>query len=345
MITRIRKRGEEAIWRSDLEALQAREVVVLCDRNTVQYCYADALAAQLIPAQHELLVVEAGEASKSMAVATDVLLQMQKLGVGKSGGLLINLGGGMVCDLGGFCAHIYRRGIRVLNIPTTVLCMADASVGGKNGVDLEHVKNAVGSVHHPEAVFLDTRWIRTQDPRARRSGIAEIIKHALLQGEELFTQFASWSENDFYQEDVLLQGLQFKLQCVTQDPHDAGLRQILNFGHSIGHALESLAMARGQELWHGEAVMLGMLLELKLCEHILQLDSAYVAHYKALAHRLFPGLQLQARLEEILPYLQNDKKNQEGLRMSLLAAPGHCKPGIPVSLEQLKTVWHDAIIL
>lgn len=345
MITRIRKRGEEAIWSSDLAHLQAREVVVLCDRNTAQYCYADALAAQLIPEQHELLVVEAGEVSKSMAVASEVLQQMQKLGVGKSTGLLINLGGGMVCDLGGFCAHIYRRGIRMLNIPTTVLCMADACVGGKNGMDLEHVKNAVGSVHHPEAVWIDTRWIRTQDPRARRSGIAEIIKHALLQGEELFTQVATWNENDFYQEDVLLQGLQFKLHCVAQDPHDAGERQILNFGHSIGHALESLAMARGQELWHGEAVMLGMLLELQLSEQLLQLPPSCREQYSRLARRLFPGLHLQASLEEILPYLQSDKKNQEGLRMSLLAAPGQCKHGISVSMEQLKTVWHDAIVL
>lgn len=345
MMTQIRKRGEEAMWRSDLAALPVREVVVLCDRNTAEYCYADAVAAQLIPEQHHLLVVEAGEASKSMAVATNVLQQMQKLGVGKSTGLLINLGGGMVCDLGGFCAHIYRRGIRMLNIPTTVLCLADACVGGKNGVDLEHVKNALGSVHHPEAVFIDTRWIRTQDRRARRSGIAEIIKHALLQGEELFAQVATWNENDFYQEDILLQGLQFKLHCVMQDPQDAGARQILNFGHSMGHALESLAMARGQELWHGEAVMLGMQLELALSEQLLQLPVGYREQYITLASRLFPGLHLQASLEEILPYLQNDKKNQGGLRMSLLSAPGQCKSGVEVSIEQLETIWHDAINL
>lgn len=344
MMTQLLEYGQEETWRSWLSNMESYSCVVLCDTNTFQHCYPKAQAEQILPQHHQLIVVPAGEASKSFEQVVQIVEQMHVAGVGKKS-ILICLGGGMICDLGGFIAHIYMRGIQLAHIPTTLLCMADACLGGKNGIDFQGVKNQIGSIHHPEAIWINAAFLNTLDERTKKSGIAEMIKHTLLQSEDAFDHACQLPVTAFYDTRQILAGLRFKQKITQQDEADLGLRQILNFGHSIGHAIESESYTRDQSLLHGEAILLGMRYELRLSHLYLGCSMEILHQYERFFETIFPGLKFEARVDDLLPYLNRDKKNNQGYRMSLLKNPGHPQTGVLVSAEAIYKCFQDDLFL
>ena len=218
--------------------------------------YARRVAAA-VKGESEIITVEQGEGAKSLAVLEDVLNKMTEMKLSRSD-CVIGVGGGVVGDLSGFAAAVYMRGIDFYNVPTTLLAMVDSSIGGKTAVNLGGIKNIVGAFHQPSGVLIDTDTLATLDGRLRASGLCEAVKMAATSNAELFEYFEMTDADEIYKniEWVIAEALRIKKAVVEKDECEAGLRKILNFGHTLGHGIEA---ERGGSLYHGECVGLGML--------------------------------------------------------------------------------------
>jgi len=326
--------GEEKKLQDFIQQVQARQIVLLCDAKTHGFCLPILL--QLIPEWQTSprIVVPDGEVNKTLEIASLVWDQLSTMGANRHS-LLVCIGGGMLCDLGGFAASVYKRGMDTLYIPTTLLAMVDAAHGGKTGLDFQGVKNNLGSFHPPKAVYLQPHFLHTLPERQIRSGIAEMIKHALLDSDEHWKQIQSFELTDFCTPAAIQRSINFKQSLVEQDEKDLHVRQALNFGHSIGHALESASLQTSQPLLHGEAIALGMHVELNLSMHYHQLDPAIEKQYKVLRQRIFPDLHYPLETNKLLSFLLQDKKNHDGLRMSLISKPGQAKIGTLVHTQNI----------
>ncbi len=240
------------------------KVGVLMDKN-VAYHWGEAIH-NVIGKNAVYITIPAGEDHKELSTVEKVLTSMLEHGFDRKS-LLINFGGGMVCDIGGFAASTYMRGISFVNMPTTLLAQTDAAIGGKTGIDFGGFKNMVGSFAHPIAILCDTLLLSTLPEREFRSGFAEVIKHALVSDKRLFYTLA---EEDFGAmdedklADILSHSCKIKCTVVSKDADEKGLRKILNFGHTIGHAIEMLSQDTNNPLLHGEAISIGMIAEAKL---------------------------------------------------------------------------------
>lgn len=234
------------------------KLFVLCDETTLRLC---------LPVVHELgclteaaqIVIPANEQSKTLDSVTHVWGQLQQLGATRHS-LMVNLGGGMVTDLGGFAASTFKRGLAYINIPTTLLAMVDASVGGKTGFNFGGLKNEIGVFSNAHSVILDTRFLRTLDDENILSGYAEMLKHGLISHQ---TMWADLMHFRLPTADSVADSVAVKQRIVTEDPTERGLRKALNLGHTAGHAFESLALSRHPVL-HGYAVAYGLIVELYL---------------------------------------------------------------------------------
>ncbi len=220
--------------------------------------HVGALYGERIRGAHHTITIPAGEAHKTLAVAEDVWRELAREGMGH-GDHVVALGGGVVGDLAGFCAATYQRGVPVVQIPTTVVAQVDSAYGGKTGVDLPEAKNYVGAYHQPSAVVTDVDTLRTLPTAEHAAGYAEVVKTALIAGGSLWERVASGGEVD---ERVILDCARCKLAVVAADERDGGLRQVLNLGHTVGHAIETVTHYRRYR--HGEAVGLGLLAALRL---------------------------------------------------------------------------------
>jgi len=296
---------------------------VLADANTARDCYPQLRAH--LPA-HELLTIAAGEEHKTLATCTDVWAWLTAHHADRHA-LLVCLGGGVVTDLGGFCAATYKRGLRCVGVPTTLLAQVDAAVGGKTGVDFQGFKNHIGVFQEPEAVFMDPAFLATLPAGELRSGYAEVIKHALIADAAAFAALrgldvatlADWTP-------VIHYSVAIKEAIVAQDPHESGPRKLLNFGHTIGHALESYLLAQpGRAVRHGEAVAAGLVAEswlsaergLLLAEELIQVQEVVGAAFEPLRFA-------KNELTEIAAYALHDKKNRgDTIKCTLLRGLGH----------------------
>ncbi|MDO7849515.1 3-dehydroquinate synthase [Hymenobacter sp. M29] len=234
-------------------------VFVLVDSHTVRACLP--LLEPHLPANYCLIEIPAGEDYKSLASCEVVWNQLTAQHADRHA-VLVNLGGGVVTDLGGFAAALYKRGIRFVQVPTTLLAQVDASVGGKTGIDFQGYKNQLGVFQAPTAVFIDPKFLQTLDPRQLKSGYAEVIKHWLIADAEAFNtnRRLGWLTDDWT--PIIRESVALKQRIVAQDPLEAGPRKLLNFGHTVGHALESyLLLQPGREALHGEAVAAGLVCE------------------------------------------------------------------------------------
>ena len=332
MSTAIFETGQETEFLRLAEAQHLKRFIILCDARTHGFCLPPL--HKLMPALQECarIVVPAGEANKNADTCTLIWKQLQDLNV-QRGTALICLGGGTLLDLGGFAAAVYKRGTPVLYIPTTLLAMTDACLGGKTGVDFNGAKNLLGLFSDPLAIYLNPLFLQTLPERIRRAGFAEMIKHALLSGKKEWQEVQQWSEDDFAQSANVRKSLSFKEHIVNQDPKDQGIRQCLNLGHSIGHALESSALGTAAEWLHGEAVMLGLAAELWLSEQLCGLNPSVRLDFISLRERHFPDLEAACDEAKVHTFLQQDKKNDGTLRMSLLRSPGEPQWGVAVSQE------------
>ena len=240
-------------------------VFVLTDETTRQLCWP--LVSQFACLQHAIVVtIGAGDVNKNMASLAHVWEALQQGGATRHS-CMVNLGGGMVTDLGGFAASTFKRGIDFINIPTTLLAMVDASVGGKTGVNFGGLKNEVGVFANSKVVFLSTQFLSTLDVDNIKSGYAEMLKHGLISNSEMWAELLNFNlanPNLAQLQRMLADSVAVKQRIVEEDPLEHGLRKALNVGHTMGHAFESFAMRSGRPILHGHAVAYGMVAELYL---------------------------------------------------------------------------------
>ena len=243
---------------------KADRVFVLLDKTTEQLCWPIVKSFDCLK-ESQTIVIEAGDTNKSLQAVSHVWSELQQMGATRHS-LLVNLGGGMVTDLGGFAASTFKRGIHLINIPTTLLSMVDASVGGKTGFNFGGLKNEIGVFRNASSVILDTVFLKTMDRENILSGYAEMLKHGLINTETMLSELLTF---DIEQPDLAVlkrmvaESVQVKQRVVLEDPTEQGIRKALNLGHTVGHAFESLALQRKPVL-HGYAVAWGLVCELYL---------------------------------------------------------------------------------
>ena len=289
---------------------------------------ADVNTARLIsPAPAHLITIPDGDEHKTLQTVTRVWDEMERAGATRKS-LVINLGGGMVTDLGGFAAATFKRGVRFINVPTTLLGAVDAAVGGKTGFNYGGLKNEIGAFAPASDVIISTRFFDTLPPEEMRSGFAEVLKHAMLSDRDEFLRLLDHDFNAAINHDDLLERLrrsvQVKVDIVARDPDEQGERKALNLGHTVGHAFESLAMQRGKPVPHGYAVAWGMVTETVLSHMKLQFPSDDVhrlGHFVRDNYRDFPFTCDD--YDTLLELMRHDKKSRDGeISCTLLAAIG-----------------------
>lgn len=284
-----------------------RRVFLVTDTDVPEQ-YAEKLAAQCQASHIER--INAGEGSKNLAVFERLLNAMLEFNMTRQD-CVIAVGGGVVGDVSGFAASCYMRGIDFYNVPTTLLAQVDSSVGGKTAVDLGGVKNVVGSFYQPKGVLIDPEVLKTLPERLIREGLAEAIKMALTCDRDFFDFLKRNPYTEENAEKIIYHSLCVKTGIVSADEREAGLRRVLNFGHTVGHAIESAA---GGKLLHGECVALGML---PMCGDSLRCELKKALKMHGLSTELpFPA-------EELMPYIEHDKKAQsDGIIAILADEPG-----------------------
>lgn len=307
-----------------LKSIGPASILVLTDDNSLRDCYP-LIASCFREYEPFVVTLAAGERSKTLDNPAMIWQSMADRQMDRNA-LIINLGGGMIGDLGGFCAACYKRGIRYLQIPTTLLAMVDASTGGKTAVNLGVIKNAIGSFHFPEAVLIDPLFLKTLDERQLRNGMAEVLKHGLISDASLAMRVldATWQEEDFDWAALIADAVRVKLQFAEADPKEMGIRKALNFGHTIGHAFEGVLNAAGADVLHGEAVAAGMICELSLSVDLAGLDQEEAWYYMLKIKQLWGKIEWSAsKADSLIEAMFNDKKNSDGeIRAALLPAIG-----------------------
>ena len=239
------------------------KLFVLVDETTEQLCLP-LIASFGCMQEAQSIVIGATDTHKTLDTLSHVWAELQRMGATRHS-LLINLGGGMVTDLGGFAASTFKRGLAYINIPTTLLSMVDASVGGKTGINFGGLKNEIGVFNNANCVILDTTFLRTMDTENLLSGYAEMLKHGLISNEQTWAELLNLDLNDLDKlGDLVEKSVAVKQRIVIEDPTEHGIRKALNLGHTVGHAFESLALERKPVL-HGYAVAYGLVVELYLC--------------------------------------------------------------------------------
>jgi 3-dehydroquinate synthase len=281
------------------------KLVVLVDSNTRKACYPK-LNSEL-PA-HDIIEIEAGEEQKNLATCEKVWQQLTDLNADRKA-LLIVLGGGVPGDLGGFCAATYKRGIDFILIPTTLLSQVDASVGGKLGIDFHGFKNHIGVFQEPVATIIDPRFLETLSTAELRSGFAEVIKHCLLSDKAMWDIIRKKKLGELDWTVMVPHSVSFKAKVTQADPKESGLRKILNFGHTIGHALESYFLNTPNRLLHGEAIAIGMIAEswIALQRNLLTQDE--LLQIQAYIISLYGKVNLPLDKTSVVSLALQDKKN------------------------------------
>lgn len=298
-----------------LKEAEASSVFIFVDSNTQNLCLPSFLQKLETHSTIEVIEMEPGEENKHIETCSGVWNALSELGADRKS-LIINLGGGVVTDLGGFVASTFKRGIPYINVPTTLLSMVDASVGGKTGVDLGNLKNQVGVITEPEMVVIDTEFLKTLAAAEMRSGLAEILKHGLISSREYWNKATNLKEltlDDL--EDLIAESVDIKKQIVQQDPRENGLRKTLNYGHTFGHAIESYFLTHPHKtrLLHGEAVAAGMIIASYLSNNLTELPDPEFDEIKDKLLKVYPPVELEEKdFEEIINLLKFDKKNSHG---------------------------------
>jgi 3-dehydroquinate synthase len=311
---------------------------VLCDENTFANCYHEFCKQVGEPMQP--IVIKVGETQKNINTCELVWQTLLEHQAGKDA-ILINLGGGVVSDIGGFVAATYKRGIKYVNVPTSLLAMVDAATGGKTGVNFKHLKNIIGVIKQPEMVMIHVPFLKTLPTQHLRNGFAEMFKHALLKGTQEVTHLMNEIDiTQHFNEKVILKSLAIKEAIVAQDPTEKGLRKILNLGHTIGHAIEFASQEAGEEILHGEAVALGLIAAIKLSVIKMNFDhieAENIIKFIRIHYTTPSWIRLNHRA--ILQAVLQDKKNSEQqINMVLLQAAGKPFCDVICTVEEIEKV-------
>ena len=319
-----------------IKSLAADRVFVLVDENTAEHCLPIVM-----PELQDAIVIKikAGDETKSIDTAVDIWDILVDKGATRSS-LLINLGGGVVTDLGGFIAATFKRGMHFVNVPTTLLGVVDAATGGKTGVNFKGLKNEIGAFATAEKVLIDTRFFKTLDFKNRLSGYAEMVKQALIADSILLEQTLNYDLDSFDMTrlaTLLKQNLQIKENIVEVDLHESGLRKALNFGHTVGHAFESLSYEMGNPMLHGFAVMWGVIAELYLSLIKLKFDKKIVSQILAFAKEYYGAFPYTCKqYDRLYELMLHDKKNSnDQINFTLLASVGDVRINQKVTKEEV----------
>ena len=298
-----------------LSSLKFDKLFILTDTNTKEKCYPlvkDVLA--FIDAS--VLVTEADDTHKGIDYLCRIWSNLSNNGASRNS-LLVNLGGGMITDMGGFAGATFKRGIRTINIPTTLMASVDAAVGGKTGINFNGLKNEIGSFYPPLCVFIDCQFLRTLDRDNILSGYAEMIKHGLISSMANYTSVMLYdidTMNFSYLNTLVGESVAVKQRIVAEDPKEHGIRKALNFGHTIGHAYESLSFLQNRPILHGHAVAAGIVSELflshKLCGFPMEKVRQVVYYIKEYYPPFYFGCKDYDMLHE---FMTHDKKNEGGI--------------------------------
>jgi len=285
------------------------KIGILVDEHTNELCYPK-IAQSL--SEHTRFTIKSGESEKTLATCGQIWDWLTDMGFDRNS-LLVNLGGGVIGDMGGFCASCFKRGIDFVHIPTTLLAQVDASIGGKLGVDFRSYKNHIGIFRFPESVIVDPDFLLTLPEKELNSGFAEVIKHAIINDSSHFEELESISKlKSVNWLPIIRKSLEIKSEIVEKDPKESGLRKILNFGHTIGHAIEAAFLEKGEVILHGEAVAVGMICESFLSTKITSLSSSQHERVTRMIQKYFDHRDLHGLATERLnTILLQDKKNKD----------------------------------
>ena len=305
------------------------KIFIIVDENTSNQCLPYFLANLATEVTIEIIELEAGETHKNIETCLGIWNSLTELG-GDRKSIIINLGGGVITDIGGFVACTFKRGIDFINVPTTLLAMVDASIGGKNGVDLGSLKNQIGIIREPKSVIIDTHFLSTLSPREMRSGLAEMLKHGLIFNKEYWNKFKSLNNLNTDDLNTLIhESIQIKNTIVSEDLTENGIRKSLNFGHTLGHAIESylLENENKESLLHGEAIAIGMILESYISKEKKLISENEYLEIKALINSLYEKVDFNDNdIQKIIDLLIFDKKNEFGtIQFALLDGIGKIK--------------------
>jgi 3-dehydroquinate synthase len=316
--------GENSLSKLDISTYS--KVAILVDENTMRDCLFK------LPQIENALIIEikSGEEYKNISTCNFIWEQLTINNFDRNA-LLINLGGGVIGDMGGFCATTYKRGLEFIHIPTTLLAMVDASVGGKVGIDFKGFKNQIGIFNNPNAVLIYPKFLETLAENELKSGFAEVVKHALILDNSLWLKLKNTPFTDLDWEDIIDTSVQIKNKIVLADPFEKGERKKLNFGHTLGHAIESYYLEKRTPISHGEAVFMGMILETKISD-LSETEKNEIKNY-VLSNFSLPYTPKKSNLHK---FLLNDKKNQnEKINFTLLSGIGNCSIDNLFSINEL----------
>jgi len=298
---------------------------ILTDENTEKHCLP-AIKTELGDMDnYDLIEIPAGEENKDIDFCIGIWRMLIDFEADRKS-LLVNLGGGVISDMGGFAASTFKRGIDFVHVPTTLLSQVDASVGGKTGIDINSIKNIIGTFTPPKAVFINYDFLKTLPERQILSGLAEMLKHGLIMDAGYWNDLKS-SDLSQPSEELIYRSIEIKNKVVIEDPTEKGIRKALNFGHTTGHAIETNSLLNdSRPLTHGEAIAIGMICEAYLSYKKTGLSSEELAEIVAVINSHYPKYNLkEASYPDLLAIMLKDKKNQNGkINCTLLTSIGQC---------------------
>jgi len=305
------------------------KIFLIVDENTSNQCLPYFLANFATEVTIEIIELEAGESNKNIETCLGIWNSLTEL-EGDRKSIIINLGGGVITDIGGFIACTFKRGIDFINVPTTLLAMVDASIGGKNGVDLGNLKNQIGIIKEPKAVIIDTHFLSTLSAREMRSGLAEMLKHGLIYDKKYWDKFKNLTDlNTDDLNSLIYESIQIKNTIVSQDLTENGIRKSLNFGHTLGHAIESYLLENPdkESLLHGEAIAIGMILESYISKEKNLISENEYLEIKDLINSIYKKVNFNnVDIQKVIDLLIFDKKNEFGtIQFALLDGIGKIK--------------------
>lgn len=314
-------------------------IFILTDSTTVDLCLPLLTGIDCLKGAH-CITIPAGDINKNLDSVCLIWQQLQAKGATRHS-LLVNVGGGMVTDLGGFAASCFKRGINFINLPTTLLAMTDASVGGKTGINFGSLKNEIGVFNDSKYVILSTDFLCTLDAQNMLSGYAEMLKHGLISNEKMWAELVNFdiSRPDMQQlSRMLTDSVKVKERIVSDDPHEQGIRKALNVGHTIGHAMESWAMRHGRPILHGYAVAFGMIAELYLSATKMNFPTDKMRQTVRYIRENYGTLGITCHdYDELIELMTHDKKNSAGeINFTLLYNIGGIKINQNATEEEIK---------
>jgi 3-dehydroquinate synthase len=320
-------------------------VFIITDTNSNEYCLPDFMGHLVTDLTIEIIEFEHGECNKNIETCIQIWEALTELGADRKS-IILNLGGGVVTDLGGFIASTFKRGIDFIHIPTTLLAMVDASIGGKNGIDLANLKNQIGVITTPKMILIDSNFLSTLPQIEMRSGLAEILKHGLIFDKKYWQEFQDLTKLDNSDFDAIIhKSIQIKNEIVTKDPKENGIRKALNFGHTLGHAIESYFLENKNKvtLLHGEAIAIGMILESFISWKKNLITAAEYLEIKTTIKNLFGEIVFDKNdLTPIRNLLIHDKKNEYGtIQFVLLDGIGNTKINQVIENELIEKAFED----